>query len=108
MLLRFLAVAVLGFAIVARTTRFLNDDTLFEPARDRLESWARDGRVWRAKIAYLVTCPWCASIWIALPVALYGDLVLLDLPWQWDLWVVLGLWLGWSYAYGRLATWLED
>lgn len=108
MVLRFLAVALLGFAIVARTTRFLNDDTLFEPARDRLETWARNGRVWRAKIAYLVSCPWCASIWTALPVAVYAVLVLLDLPTPWAVYTVAGLWLGWSYAYGRLAAWLED
>lgn len=108
MVLRFLAVALLGFAIVARTTRFLNDDTLFEPVRDRVESWARYGGPWRAKLAYLLTCPWCASIWIALPVALYGVLVLLDLPAAWDVFAIAGLWLGWSYAYGRLASWLED
>lgn len=108
MLLRFLAIALLGFAIVARTTRFLNDDKLFEPARDRIETWATYGDAWRAKVAYLVTCPWCASIWTALPVALYGDLVLLDLPWSWDLFTIAGLWLGWSYAYGVVSSWLED
>jgi hypothetical protein len=101
--LPYLAVALLGFAIVARSTRFLNSDVLAQPIRDRVLIRFGEGR-----ISYLVTCPWCASIWISAPVALYADLVLLDLPWRWDVFVTVGLWLGWSYAYGLLSSQLDD
>lgn len=90
--------ALLGFAIVARVTRFLNSDYLFEPVRDRIEGWNK-----RGKIFYLITCPWCASIWVALPVVLYVVLVPLDGVFG-TLLTIGGLWAGYSYVYGRLAA----
>lgn len=62
--------SLLAFVIYAlatfRITRFLLADELFSPLRDRI--WAK----WppeSTKIGYLLTCPWCLSVWIALPLS---------------------------------------
>lgn len=47
-----------------RITRFVVIDELFAPVRD----W-----IWKAKspsdsyIGYFLTCPWCVSLWVSLP-----------------------------------------
>lgn len=99
--------ALLGFLMVARVTRFVNSDKLFEPVVDRIEAWARAGGLWRARIAYLVTCPWCASIWAAAPPAV---IVAVAAPYgvAWSLWLGAGLWLGYSWLYGLVASNLDD
>jgi hypothetical protein len=52
---------VLALGAVLRVTRFLNADVLAEPLRSAVErKWGDD-----SKPAYLMTCPWCASIWVA-------------------------------------------
>ena len=46
-----------------RIARFLVEDALFSPIRDRI--WAK----WppeSTKIGYLLTCYWCTSVWAAL------------------------------------------
>lgn len=100
-MLRFLAIALLGFAVVARTTRFLNSDVLAQPIRDRVLIRFGEG-----KISYLITCPWCASIWTGAPVAAIVGFVFLD-GWA-AIGTTIGLWLGYSYAYGLLASNLDD
>lgn len=111
---------VLGFFIVARTTRFVNSDVLAEPIRqwaDGIEKPTRFRGLSRAarrplraifgdELAILVGCPWCLSIWFALPVAL----VVVSLAWPYpDGWfAALGLWLAYSYVYGILALNLDD
>jgi Protein of unknown function (DUF1360) len=61
MLVVSLVVAALA---VARMTRFLTEDFLTVGYRRWVVSrWGED-----SKMAYLVHCPWCTSIWIALPV----------------------------------------
>ena len=64
-------ISALEFVIVAlavfRITRFVTTDTVF----NRLREW-----VWKKHppenggIGYLLTCNWCSSIWVALPVVL--------------------------------------
>lgn len=103
MSLPFWAVALLGFLIVARITRFLNADYLFAPIRDRVEGWSQRGKVW-----YLLSCAWCASIYIALPVALLAVLTLSPYSGWTAVWVAGGLWLGYSWLYGLVATNLDD
>lgn len=56
---------LLALGLVLRVTRFLNSDVLFEPVRERIDH--RFGEA--SKIAYLVSCPWCASIYVAAAVA---------------------------------------
>jgi hypothetical protein len=51
---------------VARFTGLVTLDTITEPIRDRiivaLDDTPGSGGAWLAK---LVTCPWCASVWIS-------------------------------------------
>jgi hypothetical protein len=56
-----LVVAVLA---VARITRFLTEDFLAVGYRRWVVNrWGED-----SKMSYLVHCPWCTSIWVAIPV----------------------------------------
>jgi hypothetical protein len=54
-------VFLLALGLVLRVTRFLNSDVLFDPVRERIDQ--RFGEA--SKISYLVSCPWCASIYVA-------------------------------------------
>lgn len=98
----FWAVALLGFLIVARITRFLNADYL-----------AGDFRAWifrkfgEGKLYYLVTCPWCASIYTALPVAAAVAWIG-PVTWPTSALAFLGLWFGYSYVYGLVSIHLDD
>lgn len=100
--------ALLGFAIVARVTRFLNSDYLFAPARDWLEraTWS-PSRGEGGKLYYLITCPWCASIWIAAPVAALAVWTLSPYDGWPAVWLFGGLWLGYSWLYGLAASTLD-
>lgn len=111
---------VLGFAIVARSTRFVNSDVLAEPLRMWAEGIERPGARFRKSkralrkylravfgddLPILFTCPWCLSIWFALPVAIVA--VVLSWPYSHDWYAVLGVWLGYSYVYGVAANNLD-
>jgi hypothetical protein len=49
---------------VARLTRLVTVDYLLHPLRERVAArFGPDGNV-----AYLVSCPWCLSVWLAGPV----------------------------------------
>ncbi|TLF96830.1 hypothetical protein FEK35_27460 [Nocardia cyriacigeorgica] len=58
-------ILVLSVLAVARATRFIVDDKLFEPVR----VWLVDRLGEHSKVAYLVHCTWCSSIWIGFAVA---------------------------------------
>lgn len=74
---------------VARVTGLIVSDSITEPVRDRLVVWL-DGRPGSAGawFATLITCPWCAGMWVSLagvglvlawglsPVMIAGALVL--------------------------------
>lgn len=51
---------------VARVTGLIVADTITEPVRDRIVEWLDDtpgsSGEW---VSTLITCPWCASIWVA-------------------------------------------
>lgn len=103
-MLPFWAVALFGFLIVARATRFLNADYLAGPFRDLVERKTGHG-----KLFYLITCPWCASIWIGAPVAALAVWTLSDYRGWTSVWLFGGLWSGYSWAYGLAAiNWDED
>jgi hypothetical protein len=93
--------AVLGYFIVARGTRFLNSDYLAADIRSWVMRRFGDG-----KLYYLTTCPWCASIWFALPVALYVALVPLSGVFG-TLLLIAGLWSGYSYVHGIVTNNLD-
>ena len=64
-------VTLIGWYLaVARVTRLINDDVIFEDLR----AWFIDRMGGESLLAYLVTCAWCVSIWVAafsLPVPVY-------------------------------------
>lgn len=93
--------AILGYFIVARGTRFLNADYLAADFRAWVMRRFGDG-----KLYYLVTCPWCLSIWIALPVTLYVVLVPLD-GFFGTLLTIAGLWAAYSYVHGIVTSNLD-
>lgn len=113
---------VLGFLIVARSTRFVNSDVLAEPLRlwaegiehpGRFRSLRRVGRralraVFGDDLPILFTCPWCLSIWFALPVAVIVSLVFGNFDASGTIWSSVGLWFGYSYLYGLAANNLDD
>jgi hypothetical protein len=70
---------------VARVTGLVTTDTITEPARDGVISWLDDRpRTLGAFVAKLITCPWCASIWLAAVAAplvwFWGEHPLLIVP----------------------------
>lgn len=105
------ALIVLVYALaVARVTRLITADKLTEVPRDRLTdaAWRRRyGGQWAAARAdkadeplpaYLLTCPWCASMYVAAAAA--------PLAWFWGSspWLLVpALALAFSYVTGFLA-----
>jgi drug/metabolite transporter (DMT)-like permease len=59
-----LVLAVYALA-VARITRLVTDDKIFDKPRNKILAAAPDD----SKTAYFVTCAWCVSIWVAAAVA---------------------------------------
>lgn len=85
-------VLLLAFGTVARVTRFITADTLAAPIR----SWVVRRFGPESRPANLIECPWCASIWIAFPVAAiaywHGHRAWFIVP---ALWLTLSYWYGW-------------
>ena len=101
MTLPFWLAALFGFLIIARATRFVNDDVLAAGLRSWVLVKFGDGKMY-----YLATCPWCLSIWTALPVS--AIVVLAPMTGAFGaIWTILGLWLGYSYVYGLVAQNLD-
>lgn len=95
--------AVLGYLIVARITRFLNSDYLAADFRAWVFRRFGDSRTY-----YLVTCPWCASIWVALPVSLFISLAFGGFDVLGTLLLFGGLWGGYSYVHGLVTINLDE
>jgi hypothetical protein len=89
---------LLAFGATSRITRFVVKDTLAASFR----TWVADRFGDDSKPAYLVTCSWCTSIWIACgvaPLAYYLD----ESPWIRIPAVALSL----SYLAGVASRWLD-
>lgn len=78
--------ALLIYALaVARVTGLVVADSITEPARDRLRGWLDDtpgsAGEW---FATLITCPWCAGMWVSLAAAplvwFFGDSPVMLVP----------------------------
>jgi hypothetical protein len=93
------SVFLLALGAVARLTRLLNSDVLAAPFRTRVERRFGSG----SRVAYLMTCPWCASIWIAPPVV--AAAAALGGTW-WFTFPAACLTV--SYVYGLTASLLDD
>lgn len=70
---------------VARVTGLIVADTITEPVRDRIVGWLDDtpgsAGDW---FASLITCPWCAGMWVSLVAAplvwFWGDSPVMLVP----------------------------
>ncbi len=62
------AVALIVYALaVARLTGLIVADSITEPARDALIGWLDDRpKTLGSALATLITCPWCAGMWVSL------------------------------------------
>lgn len=55
---------------VTRLTGLITQDTITENIRDRIIGWLDDRpATLGAMVAKLITCPWCAGMWVALVAA---------------------------------------
>lgn len=90
---------VLDAAAVARITRLINEDRVpFGPIRDRiLVEAAKDsgGLGSSSRLAELVVCPWCVSIWVGAAVVLVAPRV--------PGWPILRRLLAYSLVAGMVA-----
>ena len=90
---------VLLILAVYRVTRLLTEDKIPIIARPRewlvnwLDPWPADVQAGKRQstgatakaVAYLLTCPWCMSVWVGAAVV-FGAGLWLDVPYPWLLW----------------------
>lgn len=79
-------IIVLTILAVARVTRLITTDVLFETPRNAAIMWlVRDpGRPVRDRAAYLIVCDWCASVYVGAAAA--------------------GAWYAWGETIGYMAV----
>lgn len=98
---------IMTILFVARVTRLIVADQILSPIRDRLVgpslarvvSGERDQLGW---FAYLLTCAWCTSVWVAAG-TLTAAYWWADTRW-WFIMVTAG---AASYVTGVAAAWLD-
>lgn len=55
---------------VARVTGLITADSITEPVRDKIIGWLDDQPATiGSALATLITCPWCAGMWVSLVAA---------------------------------------
>lgn len=80
------ALQLLIYALaVARVTGLITTDTITEDARDTVIGWLDDRpKTLGAYLAALITCPWCAGVWVSLIAAplvwVWGDSPVMLIP----------------------------
>lgn len=57
---------ILDILAVIRLTRLINEDVITEPLRNLV--WSKFPP--NTKLGYILTCPWCMSIWAALAITI--------------------------------------
>lgn len=65
-----LSITELVFLVLAayRLTRLIVIDTIFDGPRDKIYDWLSPKGVVGDKLSYLISCTWCAGVWISLGV----------------------------------------
>ncbi|MEU0004285.1 hypothetical protein ABZ079_08270 [Streptomyces sp. NPDC006314] len=89
---------LLALGATCRITRFLTKDTLAAGLRSQVADRFGDD----SKAAYLVSCGWCASVWVATAMTVYA-LALADNAW----FKVPAIALSLSYLAGVASRWLD-
>jgi hypothetical protein len=80
------ALQLLVYALaVARVTGLITTDSITEDARDAVIGWLDDRpKTLGAYLATLITCPWCAGMWVSLIAAplvwIWGDSPVMLIP----------------------------
>ena len=98
-----LVVLLIGATI--RLTRLLTTDALLEPGR----SWTE--RRMPAKVAYLVRCDWCMSVWVGFAVFTFGWYAPDTIVWIASGALTASLFAGWaSFLAGAIeaVAWKRD
>lgn len=67
---------------VARLTRLVVADEITKEIRNGLIKRLDEERTFHLKLAYLLVCTWCASVWVAAPLAV-GTYWLHPHDWWW-------------------------
>ncbi|MFF7234685.1 DUF1360 domain-containing protein [Streptomyces sioyaensis] len=93
------AAFLLALGATCRITRFITKDTLAAGFR----SWIAGRFGDDSRVAYLVNCGWCTSIWVAAATALYAYSLPDCSPWFGVPTTVLTL----SYLAGVASRWLD-
>lgn len=90
--------ALLVCVATFRLARLFTMDFVMEPFRD----WVAKRFGAESKLAYLSECPWCLSMWLAVPVVVVATL------WPDNRWVIAGLLVLTASAVAGLITTLAD
>lgn len=94
-------IALLTLGAIARVTRFVVDDVLFQPVRAAVDK--RAGRRLFGWLADLMSCSWCTSIWVSAAAAVAH--------WAWHdtvPYVYLVAALTASHVVSLAASWLDS
>lgn len=91
-------VFLLALGITCRITRFIAKDTLAAGFR----SWTAERFGDDSKLAYVVTCSWCTSIWVAAAVVPVAHLTGHTVAFQ-----TVAMVLSLSYLCGVASNWLD-
>lgn len=78
-----------------RLTKLVIDDYITEPLRDKV--YAKFGDPADSKVSYLVTCPWCVSIYIGIGVVAARTIA----PKAWRP-------LAYALAFSGVTGWVEE
>jgi hypothetical protein len=80
-----IAILLIYALAVARVTGLIVADSITEPVRDKLIGWLDDAPGSSGQwFATLITCPWCAGMWVSLIASplvwLWGDSPVMLIP----------------------------
>lgn len=104
--MREVLIVLLVMLATHRLTYLVVADRITRGPREFVQNWAEarwyeahssapESDEWQSKLAYLLSCPWCASIWV-------GGLVTLSAMWTVGVTAPLLVWLASSSVTGLL------